>query len=105
MSSAAARGMLTRAGDSSIFEGVDKSTCVLYVPAGCVEIYRNAPVWGEFKTILPIGTVAINGIAISDGTPFDVYDIQGRKVKSKVTTLKGLPSGVYIVNGRKFMVK
>ena len=105
LSSAAARGMQTRAGDSSIFEGVDKSTCVLYVPAGCVEIYRNAPVWGEFKTILPIGTVAINGIAISDGTPFDVYDIQGRKVKSKVTTLKGLPSGVYIVNGRKFMVK
>ncbi|WP_231480241.1 leucine-rich repeat domain-containing protein [Prevotella sp. P6B4] len=105
LSSAAARDMLTRTVGSSIFEGVDKSTCVLYVPAGCVEKYRNAPVWGDFHNILPIGTTAINGIVISEGTPFDVYDMQGRKVKSKVTTLKGLPSGVYIVNGKKFMVK
>ena len=44
-------------------------------------------------------------IISDDGKPFDVYNIQGRKVKANTTTLKGLPSGIYIVNGRKLMVK
>ncbi len=30
------------------FEGVDKAACKLYVPAGSVEAYKNAPVWKEF---------------------------------------------------------
>lgn len=36
---------------------------------------------------------------------FDVYDTQGRKVRSQTTILKDLPKGVYIVNGRKQVVK
>ena len=38
---------------------------------------------------------------VTDGQPFDVYNTQGRKVRSGVTSLKGLPKGVYIVNGKK----
>ena len=38
---------------------------------------------------------------ILDGKPFDVYNTQGRKVRSGVTSLKGLPKGVYIINGKK----
>jgi uncharacterized protein YjdB len=33
--------------------------------------------------------------------PFDVYDLSGRKVLSRVTSLDGLPRGIYIVNGKK----
>ena len=103
---AATRGLMTRSGGSSIFEGVNKSTCILYVPSGSVDAYKVAPVWGDFENILPIGTTVINGVIISDdGKPFDVYNIQGRKVKANTTTLKGLPSGIYIVNGKKLMVK
>lgn len=33
--------------------------------------------------------------------PFDVYDLRGRRVLQHVTSLDGLPAGVYIVNGKK----
>ena len=42
---------------------------------------------------------------ISADNPVDVYNMQGNKVRSKATTLSGLPKGVYIVNGRKVIVK
>ena len=35
--------------------------------------------------------------------PFDVYDLSGRKVRHQVTSLDGLPKGIYIVNGKKIM--
>jgi len=35
--------------------------------------------------------------------PFDVYDLKGRKVLQRVTSLDGLPVGVYIINGKKVM--
>ena len=37
--------------------------------------------------------------------PFDVYDLSGRKVLHQVTSLDGLPAGIYIVNGKKIMKK
>ena len=36
---------------------------------------------------------------------FDVYDLHGYKVRTKVSTIKGLPKGVYVINGRKVLVK
>ena len=36
---------------------------------------------------------------------FDVYDLNGRRVLNKVTSLDGLSNGVYIVNGKKIVVK
>lgn len=101
---AAARGLMTRSGGSSIFEGVDKDNCILYVPDGSVEAYKAADVWKEFKNIKPISTASIRDLIIN-GMPFDVYDLQGRKVRQNVTTLKGLPSGIYIVNGKKVSVR
>ncbi len=40
---------------SNTFSGVDKSTCVLYVPAGSVSAYKYADEWKYFTKILPIG--------------------------------------------------
>ena len=102
---ASSRGTMTRSGGSSIFEGVNMNTCILYVPAGSEDAYRTADVWKEFKNIRTIGTTAINGVVVSDGAPFDVYNMQGRKVRDNVTSFEGLPSGIYIVNGKKVMVK
>ena len=97
----------TRGSDgASVFEGVDKTTCVLYVPDGSVELYKAAPVWCEFKHIVPISTLTgINGVNVTEGEPFDIYNLQGRKVKSKAYDLKGLPRGIYIINGKKVAVK
>jgi hypothetical protein len=98
--------MLTRTSDgSSVFEGVDKTTCILYVPEGSVDKYKAAAVWSEFQNILPIKTTGIGGVLVFDGTPFDVYNLQGLMVKKNATTLKGLASGVYIVNGKKVVVR
>lgn len=102
---AGVRGALTRAGGSSVFEGVNKETCILYVPAESIDAYKQATGWKDFKKIYAIGTTAINGIVISEGKPFDVYNLQGRKVKANTTSFSGLPSGVYIVKGKKVMVK
>jgi len=37
--------------------------------------------------------------------PFDVYDLNGCKVLNNVTSLDGLPAGIYIVNGKKVIKK
>jgi len=37
--------------------------------------------------------------------PFDVYDLLGHKVRQQVTSLDGLPAGVYIVKGKKVLKK
>ena len=36
---------------------------------------------------------------------FDIYTVQGTKVRTNVRTLEGLPAGIYVVNGRKVLVK
>ena len=43
--------------------------------------------------------------AITFKAPVDVYTIDGRKVRSQVTTISDLPKGVYIVGGRKIILK
>ena len=42
---------------------------------------------------------------VCDGSTFDVYTTTGVRVRSNTTTLKGLPKGIYVVNGRKFAIK
>ena len=42
---------------------------------------------------------------ISVKHPVDVYTLQGFKVRTKATTLEGLPKGVYVINGKKVVVK
>lgn len=101
---ASVRGLQTRSDGNTVFEGVDKATCILYVPNGSVEAYKAAEVWKEFQIIKPISETGINGV-VYDGVSFDVYDLQGRKVRQNVTTLKGLPSGIYIVNGKKIAIR
>jgi uncharacterized protein YjdB len=44
-------------------------------------------------------------IESTEAQPYDVYDLSGRKVAHQVTTLEGLPNGIYIVNGKKMLKK
>lgn len=51
------------------------------------------------------------GTGISDveagkgGQTFDVYSLNGIKVRSQATTTDGLPKGIYLINGKKHIVK
>ena len=38
-------------------------------------------------------------------SPFDIYDTRGRLVRARATNTEGLPAGIYICEGRKFVVK
>lgn len=89
---------------SSVFEGVDKETCMLYVPKGCVEKYRAAEGWGEFIHIEEMEGTGISGLTTNDHKAFDVYDMSGRKVRTAATSLDGLPKGIYIANGKKVIL-
>lgn len=55
----------TRAGNqgltTNVFAGVDKVTCLLYVPAESVNKYKVADGWKDFKYIVGIGTTFIIG--------------------------------------------
>ena len=102
-----ARSMLRKANGTGVkaFEGVDKETCVLHVPYGTAELYRQADGWKEFANIVEMEDLtAVNGVMVN-GTVTDVYDMSGRKVRRQTTTLKDLPKGVYIIEGRKVIVK
>lgn len=83
---------------STVFAGVNKETCVVNVPEGCVEAYKNAYGWGEFTNITD-RTTGIHAIT-ADGKSGNIYDLQGRKV-----TDSQLSRGIYIMNGRKYVVK
>ncbi len=49
---------------------------------------------------------AIEGVQV-EGTqwPADIYDLSGRMIKKAATSLEGLEKGLYIVNGKKLLVK
>jgi len=42
--------------------------------------------------------------SVTRSVPFDVYTVDGRKVRHQVKTIKGLPKGIYLVKGRKVIV-
>ena len=44
---------------ANVFQGVDLSKCILFVPVGCKEKYKSAEVWKKFGQILEIGEVPI----------------------------------------------
>ena len=57
--------------NASAFDGVDKTKCLLRVPAGCGDKYRNAPVWKDFWMVAAEDDIIVNGITYEvneDGT-------------------------------------
>lgn len=90
------------------FEGSYIEYVTLHVPKGCIDAYKSYAFepWKSFKTIVEDGGTGINDIKDSATTkPFDVYDMSGRKVLTHVTSLDGLSNGVYIINGKKMIIK
>ena len=53
---------------NSVFNQVDKSNCKLYVPAGTVDLYKEADQWKDFEHIMPYGRPGdVNGDGIVSG--------------------------------------
>lgn len=52
-----------------------------------------------------LGSEGLSAPSVKFTSPVDVYTLTGRKVRSQVLTLASLPKGVYVVNGRKVVVR
>lgn len=94
-----------------VFESVPTSTCNLYVPKASVNTYKETSPWSEFLiTGADIGEdTGIDDIIKENGT-ITIYTIDGKqvfngKVQNASEATQVLPSGVYVVNGKKFVVK
>ena len=75
-------------------------TYPITVSGGEARNYELRYVNGRLTVTIPS---SIN--ALTESETFDVYDMSGRKVRRLATTLKDLPKGVYVVNGRKLVAK
>ena len=80
---------------ANVFEGVDLSECILYVPKGCKAAYQAAKVWKKFGYILEPGEQALKPLfegeklAVIDGIP---YSLNGTKRTAKVVSDRTNPS-------------
>ena len=50
-------------------------------------------------------TTGIDEVVIKADNPIDIYQLDGRLVRSEATSLEGLAKGMYIVNGKKVIIK
>lgn len=85
----------------TIWDEIYFENCILHVPAGCVEAYRNAPGWCNFQNITDEAYSGVSNIGL-DSQPLDnrIYDLNGPQVSSE-----NLQKGIHIQNGKKILVK
>ena len=94
--------------DPSAIDDLDLSLRYLYVPKGSASKYKGAPGWKKYKSRIVEFDAETEGIAdgIADmPVEADVYAVDGRKVRYAHEGLKGLRPGVYVVGGKKLMVR
>lgn len=85
-------------------------TADLHVPKGTATLYKDADYWKLFGNIVEdiklSGVTEIRADDSSDKELFTVYDLQARKMNiTDRMQLKSLNKGIYIVNGKKLLVK
>ena len=91
--------------DINALDDINKWNCKLFVPKANINAYKQAPQWREFFFIE--STTGITNPVYNKAGLADVYTIDGTKRLSKASTdeINALPKGVYIVNGKKIIIK
>ena len=91
--------------DINALDDINKWNCKLFVPKANIDAYKQAPQWKEFFFIE--STTGITNTVNNKAGLADVYTIDGTKRLSKASTdeINALPKGVYIVNGKKIIIK
>lgn len=84
---------------------VDERGVVTGIKEGTAVITLTSDNGKTAKCTITVGTA--NSIDLIEANTlseiFDVYDLQGRKIRSQVRTIDSLPKGVYIINGKKIL--
>ena len=84
------------------FTNIAFSNATLYVPKGTVNAYMTTKGWEKFFKIEEEGTTTgIDDVEADNtlNTSNAIYDINGKRLSA--TSLDELPSGLYIINGKK----
>ena len=92
--------------ESGVFFYINTSKCKLIVPKNSLDAYKQAYQWEDFSLIEGSTTGITNTVNNKAGL-VDVYTIDGAKRLSKASTdeINALPKGMYIVNGKKIIIK
>ena len=92
--------------ESGVFFYVNTSKCKLIVPKNSLDAYKQAYQWEDFF-LIEGSTTGITNTVYNKAGLADVYTIDGTKRLSKASTdeINALPKGVYIVNGKKIIIK
>ena len=90
----------------NVFDDINKSKCKLIVPKNSLDAYKQADQWKDFLSIKD-STLGITNTVYNNSGLADVYTIDGTKRLSKASTdeINALPKGMYIVNGKKIIIK
>ncbi len=82
---------------ASVFDGVDKSKCTLFVPKGTAQNYKQTDVWGDFKNIEEYEAAGVDELPITTKVKeISRYSIDGKQMSAPT---KGLNIVTYS-NGR-----
>lgn len=81
------------------FSRVDSSIPV-YVPSASVQEYQSARVWKNFTNFIGMDTRIDNPEFKYGNSGAAIYDLNGRRI----TDTESLPTGIYIQDGKKFVV-
>ena len=92
--------------EPGVFTNINKSKCKLIVPKNSLDAYKQADQWKDFF-LIEGSTTGITNTVYNNARLADVYTIDGAKRLSKASTdeINALPKGVYIVNGKKIIIK
>ena len=83
-------------------DDINKWSCTLKVPMESLAAYQQADQWKDFFFMEGVET-GINSIKPSNGKA-DVYSTDGRLIQRNAD-IKSLKKGLYIINGKKVMVR
>ena len=88
--------------EANAFAGSYITSATLYIPVGSRKYYRDALPWKDFENIIEMDMTAIESVVMPNGTSVNgnIYNLNGTKADTN-----NLPSGIYIKNGKKVLVK
>lgn len=87
--------------NQNIFSTTVYENAALYVPEGSMSSYENTDPWWFFYNISPIPTAIEDVEMDAEDRNAPVYNLQGMKMQDA----ENLPKGIYVKNGKKFVVK
>ena len=92
--------------DVRTFRATVYDDVILYVPKGSKTLYWLHPYWENFKNIVELGDTSIDDVIVDQHQQREgVYTIDGIKLSANAGNIENLPKGIYIINGKKVIIK